>query len=125
MKHEPFFAVDEVHTDGQPIGMVLAETALQAAAGARAVLVEYEELPAILTTEEAIEKESFFEHYHYIKRGKPIQEAMAEADRVISGVVRLGGQEHFYLETQASVAIPKREGGEMEIWSSTQNPTET
>lgn len=36
----------------------------------------------------------------------------------------MGGQEHFYLETQATVAIPKPEDGEMEIWSSTQNTTE-
>ncbi|KAK3058431.1 hypothetical protein LTR53_020431, partial [Teratosphaeriaceae sp. CCFEE 6253] len=37
----------------------------------------------------------------------------------------MGGQEHFYLETNACVAVPKPEDGEMEIWSSTQNPAET
>src|SRR5207244_3771154 len=44
---EVFFAVDEVFTAGQPIGIILAETELQAAAAARAVVVEYEDLPAI------------------------------------------------------------------------------
>ena len=34
-------------------------------------------------------------------------------------------QEHFYLETQATVAVPKGEDGEMELFVSTQNPTLT
>ncbi|KAI5799964.1 Molybdopterin-binding domain of aldehyde dehydrogenase-domain-containing protein [Geopyxis carbonaria] len=125
MCDEVFFAVDEVFTAGQPIGMILANSEKQAAAGSRAVVVEYEDLPAIFTIEEAIEKESFFQHYRYIRRGKPINEAMEKADHVFSGVARMGGQEHFYLETNACVVIPKAEGGEVEVWSSTQNPTET
>lgn len=36
----------------------------------------------------------------------------------------MGGQEQFYLETQGVIAVPKTEDGEMEIFSSTQNPTE-
>lgn len=121
---EVFFAVDKVTTAGQPIGMVLAKTAKIAEEGARAVKIEYEELPAILTIEEAIEAESFFGHDHYIKNGDP-EAAFKQADHVFTGVSRMGGQEHFYLETQACVAIPKPEDGEMEIWSGTQNPTET
>ncbi|RPB28040.1 xanthine dehydrogenase [Terfezia boudieri ATCC MYA-4762] len=123
MCDEVFFAVDEVFTAGQPIGMIVAETATQASAAARAVRVEYEELPALFSMEEAIEAGSFFEHYRNIRRGKPIEEALAEADHVFTGVSRIGGQEHFYLETNATIAIPK-EDGEMEIISSTQNPTE-
>ena len=84
----------------------------------------YEELPAILTMEEAIEKESYFPHYHFIKRGEEVEEAFEKADRVFSGVARMGGQEHFYLETNACYVIPKLEGGELEVWSSTQNATE-
>ncbi|KAF7592851.1 hypothetical protein BBP40_012330 [Aspergillus hancockii] len=121
---EVFFAVDKVNTAGQPIGMVLATSAKIAEEAARAVRVEYEELPAILTIEEAIEAESFFAHNHYIKKGDT-ENAFKQADHVFTGIARMGGQEHFYLETQACVAIPKPEDGEMEIWSGTQNPTET
>ena len=124
VRDEVFFAVDEVFTAGQPIGIVLADTALHAAAGARAVLVEYEELPAIFTIEEAIEKESFFQHFHWIKNGDT-EKAFKGADYVLSGVTRMGGQEHFYLETNACVVVPKPEDGEIEIYASTQNPTET
>lgn len=123
MCDEVFFAVDEVFTAGQPIGIILADSPHQAAAGARAVRIEYEDLPAIFTMEEAIEKESFFQHYKYIRRGEPIEEALAKADHVFSGVTRMGGQEHFYLETNACVVVPK-EDGEIEVYSSTQNPTE-
>ncbi|ORY11589.1 xanthine dehydrogenase/oxidase [Clohesyomyces aquaticus] len=121
---EVFFALDEVFTAGQPIGMILADTAKRAEMGARAVKVEYEELPAIFTIEEAIEKESWFSHFRYIHKGD-VEKAIAEADHVFTGIARMGGQEHFYLETQACLAIPKPEDGEMEIFSSTQNPAET
>lgn len=121
---ELFFAVDEVTTAGQPIGLVLATSAKIAEEGMRAIKVEYEDLPSILTIEEAIEAESYFEHYRYIKNGDT-EEAFKQADHIFTGVSRMGGQEHFYLETQACVAIPKPEDGEMEIWSGTQNPTET
>jgi xanthine dehydrogenase/oxidase len=121
---ELFLAVDEVYTAGQPIGMILADSAAHAAAGARAVKIEYEELPAVFTMEEAIEQKSFYDHNRYIKKGDT-DEAFKKADYVFTGVSRMGGQEHFYLETQACVAVPKPEDGEMEVFASTQNPTET
>ncbi|PYI22470.1 xanthine dehydrogenase [Aspergillus japonicus CBS 114.51] len=121
---ELFFAVDEVNTAGQPIGMVLATSAKIAEEAARAVKVEYEDLPVILSIEEAIEAESFFEHYRYIQTGD-VESAFEKAAHVFTGESKMGGQEHFYLETQACVAIPKNEDGEMEVWSGTQNPTET
>ncbi|KAK1761224.1 molybdopterin binding aldehyde oxidase/xanthine dehydrogenase [Echria macrotheca] len=120
---EMFFAEDEVFTTGQPIGLILATSANRAAEGARAVKIEYEDLPAIFTIEEAIEKESFFSFFREIKKGDP-EEAFKNCDYTFTGVARMGGQEHFYLETQAALAIPKPEDGEMEIFSSTQNPNE-
>ncbi|KAL2135924.1 hypothetical protein VTI74DRAFT_6307 [Chaetomium olivicolor] len=120
---ELFLAEDEVYTAGQPIGLVLGTSPQRAAEGARAVKVEYEELPAVFTIEEAIEKESFFNFFREIRKGDP-EEAFKKCDYVFTGTARMGGQEHFYLETNASVVIPKPEDGEMEIWSSTQNPNE-
>lgn len=121
---ETFFAIDEVFTAGQPIGMVLADTAKHAEAAAKAVYVQYKELPAIFTIEEAIQHESYFDHYRYINKGDT-EAAFAKADHVVTGVARMGGQEHFYLETQACVVVPKPEDGELEVFSSTQNPAET
>jgi len=118
-----FFAEDEVFTAGQPIAIVLATSKARAADGVRAVKIEYENLPAIFTMEEAIEKESFHEFYRYLKKGDT-DEAFKNCDYTFSGVTRMGGQEHFYLETNACLCIPKPEDGEMEIWTSSQNPNE-
>ncbi|PYH87384.1 xanthine dehydrogenase [Aspergillus ellipticus CBS 707.79] len=125
---EPFFAVDEVLSHGQPIGLVYAETALQAQAAARAVKIEYEDLPAILTIDEAIAAESFYPHGKELRKGAPpdqMDEVFASCDRVFEGVSRMGGQEHFYLETNAAMVIPHPEDGSMDVWSSTQNTMET
>ncbi|KAH7060693.1 Molybdopterin-binding domain of aldehyde dehydrogenase-domain-containing protein [Macrophomina phaseolina] len=128
-KDETFFADGVVLSHGHTIGMVYAETALQAQAAAKVVRIVYEELPAILTIDEAIEANSYFPHGKQLKKGAAIagkmDEAFAQCDRVFSGVTKLGGQEHFYLETNAALAIPHKEDGSMEVWSSTQNTTET
>lgn len=128
-KDEPFFADGEVKHHGQVIGMVYAETALQAQAAAKAVKVEYEPLPTILTIDEAIEANSFFTHGKVLKKGLALEdkmdEAFAKCDRIFEGQTRMGGQEHFYLETNAALVIPSGEDGCMEVWSSTQNTMET
>lgn len=128
-KDEPFFAEDKVLQHGQVIGMVYAETALEAQAAARAVKVEYEVLKPILTIDEAIAADSFYEHGKFLRKGLAIddkmKDAFAQCDRIFEGVSRLGGQEHFYLETNAALSIPSGEDGAVEVWSSTQNTMET
>jgi xanthine dehydrogenase/oxidase len=128
-KDEPFFADGKVLHYGQVIGMVYAETALEAQAAAKAVKVEYESLPTILTIDEAIQSQSFFQHGKVLKKGMAITDSMDEAwaqcDRIFEGRTRMGGQEHFYLETNAALVIPSVEDGCMEVWSSTQNTMET
>lgn len=125
VKDERFFAKGVVESHGQPIGMIYAETAAIAQAAAKAVYIEYENLPMILTISEAIEANSFYPHDHQLKRGNPTAEAFKDCDFVYEGVTRMGGQEHFYLETNVALVIPRPEDGEMEVWSSTQNIMET
>ncbi|KAH9212203.1 xanthine dehydrogenase [Leptodontidium sp. 2 PMI_412] len=128
VKDEPFFADGEVFSHGQPIGLVYAETALQAQAAARAVKVVYEDLPTILTIDEAIEANSFFKHGKILKKGDALEDKMdgvwSKCDKVFEGVSRMGGQEHFYLETNAAMVIPNKEDRSFEVWSSTQNTME-
>lgn len=130
-KDEELFAKEYVYFHGQIIGMVVAESRELAQAAAKKVVVGYstDNLPlnngkAIITIEEAIKHQSYFPITKKIIKGN-VEEAFAKCDYVISGEHRIGGQNHFYLETQASIAIPGREDDEMEIISSTQNPTET
>ncbi|CAG8646005.1 30839_t:CDS:10, partial [Racocetra persica] len=108
----------------QIIGLVVAETQKIAQEAVGLVKVHYSELPHILTIEEAIENNSFFPLNRCIVRGD-VEKGLEDADFVFEGETRIGGQEHFYLETQATLIIPKFEDNEFEIHSSTQNPTET
>ncbi|KAJ3533690.1 hypothetical protein NM208_g7875 [Fusarium decemcellulare] len=121
---EVFFAEDEVLTAGQPIALVLAKSPARAQEAARAVKVEYEDLPVVLSIEDAIEADSYHKFYREIKKGD-VEEAFKNCDYVFSGTARMGGQEHFYLETNACLVVPKTEDGEMEIFASTQNANET
>ena len=90
---------------------------------ARKGQIDYaEELP-ILTVDEALAADSRFEDGPRIyQKGDPVT-AIATAPRSVEGVMELGGQEHFYLEGQAALALPQ-EGGDMLVTSSTQHPTE-
>ncbi|KAJ3256861.1 hypothetical protein HK103_005105 [Boothiomyces macroporosus] len=126
---EELFATDTVHCIGQMIGLVLANTEAEARAAAKLVKVEYEKFPAIITTEEAIEKKSFFPIERQIItgefKGEETDRPLASATHHVEGVARMSAQEHFYLETQASLVVPGREDDEMEVYAGTQNPTET
>ena len=123
-KDEEVFASKEVFFSGQVIGLILADDQMTAQEAAKLVKVEYEELDSILTIEEAIAKQSFFPLTKTMQRGD-LEKGFKESEHVLEGEFRMGGQEHFYLETQATLAIPGAEDDEMLIWASTQNPTET
>lgn len=122
---EELFATEKVTCVGQVIGAVVAETQAQAQRAAKMVKISYEELPRILTIEEAIAAESFIESTPMCIEKGDLERGFADSDHVLQGEMRMGGQEHFYLETQSAIAVPKGEDGEMELFVSTQNPTKT
>jgi xanthine dehydrogenase large subunit len=113
----------EILFHGMPVAWVLAENEEAAKLGASKVVAEYTPLPAIVTIEQAIAHGSFLGGPERICRGEP-EKALREAPHRIAGELAIGGQEHFYLETQATVAYLD-EAGSMVVHSSTQHPTET
>ncbi|ALC47458.1 ry [Drosophila busckii] len=121
---EHVFAAGEVHCIGQVIGTIAADNQTLAQRAARMVRVEYEAVqPVVVTIEEAIEHKSYFPNYPiYINKGD-VTQAMAEAELSYEGSCRMGGQEHFYLETHAALAVP-RDSDELELFCSTQHPSE-
>jgi xanthine dehydrogenase large subunit len=122
VQDEPLL-VEEICTfRGQPIVVIAAETREAAAAAKKAIRVEYEELQPILTIDDAIAAESFIGDARYLRRGDA-DAALASAEHVLEGVFVNGGQDHFYLESQAALAVPG-EFGAVTIYSSTQHPTE-
>ncbi|CAG9798537.1 unnamed protein product [Chironomus riparius] len=121
---EELFISEIVTSKGQTLGAIAADDQNIAQKAARLVKVEYEEIhPVIVTMEDAIKHESFLPGYpKYLKNGD-IDKAFKDADHIVEGEVRMGGQEHFYLETNAAIAIPK-DTDEIEIFASTQHPSE-
>lgn len=123
VKHdEPLFP-EIVMFVGHAVCWVLGETLEAARLGAEAVEVDYEQLPAIIALTEAIEAGSFQGGQPVVERGD-VELGLAGATHVFSGVTEMAGQEHFYLETHASLALVD-EGGQVFVQSSTQHPTET
>jgi len=118
---EPLFPT-EVMFHRQPVAWVLGETLEAAQRGAARVRVEYEPLPAILTIQQAIDAGSFLTDAFRLSRGD-VSAIGASALR-IDGELAIGGQEHFYLETQAAIAWIDETGG-VGAQSSTQHPSET
>ncbi|KAH3859121.1 hypothetical protein DPMN_101836, partial [Dreissena polymorpha] len=121
---EEIFASSEVLCQGQIIGAILAEDQVHAQRAAKCVKVEYEELEPIITIKDAIKAGSFYLAPKLLSCGD-VDTAFDQADHVIEGESHMGGQEHFYLETHATLAVPCGEDGEMELFVSTQNASET
>lgn len=124
VKDEEVFAESVVKHHNAVIGAVIAESHEEAAYAARKVKVVYEDLfPVLVTIEDAIQHESFYPDRHAILDGD-LDAQKARSDVHVSGTVRIGGQEHFYLETNNTVVFPV-DNGALEIHSSTQNCMKT
>ncbi|KAJ8045748.1 Xanthine dehydrogenase/oxidase [Holothuria leucospilota] len=120
---EECLASSKVYCVGQPVAAVLATDPDIARSAAKLVEVDYEELEPILTIEEAIAKESFLAETPISVNKGDVDSVFKECDHVLDGEMKIGAQEHFYLESQGCLVIPKGEHQEMEIITSTQNVT--
>ncbi len=119
---EPLLAAGIVEHEGQIVAAVAAQTLEQARAAAKLVSVEYEALEPILTLEQAIARENYVAPPQKMVRGD-IEAALKGAPHRLSGEFHCGGQEHFYLEGHIAIASPGEER-DIQVWSSTQHPTE-
>ncbi|WP_380169287.1 xanthine dehydrogenase molybdopterin binding subunit [Jannaschia sp. R86511] len=117
-----------VHYVGHVVRWVLGETEDAARLGAEAVRVDYEPLPAVLGIDAALATGSVHTQPKRILRGDPdavLDSAGSEGGRhVLSGEVRTGAQDHFYLETHAAWAHVDPDGN-VACTVSTQHPSET
>ncbi|MDP5085239.1 MAG: xanthine dehydrogenase molybdopterin binding subunit [Yoonia sp.] len=120
---EPLLATGAIHYLGQPVFMVVADSHLNARKAARLGQITYAEDTPILTIDDAMAAESRFEEGPRIWTKGDVDQALAAAPHRLQGQIEMGGQEHFYLEGQAALALPQ-EGGDMVVHSSTQHPTE-
>uniref|UniRef100_A0A452R6I2 Aldehyde oxidase n=1 Tax=Ursus americanus TaxID=9643 RepID=A0A452R6I2_URSAM len=119
---DKLMAVDEVLCVGHIICAVVAETELQAKSATEKIKITYEDLePVIITINDAIKHNSFLCPEKKLEQGN-VEEAFEKVDQIVEGEVHVGGQEHFYMETQRVLVIPKAEDKELDIYVSTQDP---
>lgn len=133
---------ERVRTVGQVLGIVVGETLEAAELGARTVKVVYgkQEGKIIVTIDDAIEENSYFEFSrHGMERGDPsIVAGLAAAAAVsggrapkvgdlvtVSGSFRSGPQEHWYLECNSSLVIPSESDTNLMVYASTQATAKT
>ncbi|KAI5627549.1 aldehyde oxidase [Silurus asotus] len=120
---EELLAENQVTCVGHMICAVVADTRQHAKLAAAALKVTYEDLKdPIFTVEEAVEKSSYFPPQRELQRGD-VSSAFQKVDHVYEGEMRVGGQEHFYMETQSMLVVPVGEEKEMKVYLSTQHPT--
>ncbi len=141
---DPVFSQDVVTSVGAPIGLVAAETmavAREAAVYVEAECIAYEDLPAVLTLDEAIAKntampmvckardpdEDVEQRIPSVTRPGSDLEWLGDPARglddteLVSGTVRTPAQLHFYMETMCALCVPGPYD-QMTIYNSTQNP---
>jgi len=120
---EPCLATNEVICVGQAIIIIAAESEAIARHAESLIWIEYDVLPAILDLRTAIKENSLIAPPRTMKRGNAV-EALKNSVNKIKGELKTGAQEHWYLETQTCLCVPG-EGKELNIFSSTQHPSET
>ena len=116
------FADGLVQYIGQSLFAVVAETVQQARSAAKLAQVRYEPLPAIITIGQALAAQSYLEAPYVMQRGD-VAAALSASPRRLSGRIDIGGQEHFYLEGQAALALPG-EDDDVTLHCSSQHPSE-
>jgi len=119
---EPIFAFETVEHVGQVMGLVVAESVMQARRAARKVQCHIQALPAVLDVHAALAAQSYVLPPVVVTRGDAAA-ALQAARHTLHGTLEVGGQEHFYLEGQVAYALPQ-EQHQWLIYTSTQHPGE-
>lgn len=121
---EPCLATENLEFIGQVIAVVAAESREVAQKAASLIELEYEETGTpIITLNDAMTQGKLLQPSRRIDEGDA-WEMMEKCDHVFQGNFYSEGQEHWYLETQTALCMPQ-ESGEMKVFASTQNPSET
>ena len=119
---EPVFAIDTVQHIGQVIGLVVADSVMQARRAVHAVKLDITPLSAVLSVHDALKTQSYVLPPVFVRRGDAAT-GLAQSAHRLNGAFEVGGQEHFYLEGQIAYALPL-EQKQWWIYSSTQHPGE-
>lgn len=126
------YLTNRIRYVGDVVAMVAAETKELVDEALKAIEVEYEELPAVYTIEEALEEgaplvhekypNNIFKESHYSIRKGDIDLGFKKADFIMEREYRTQYVEHSYIEPEAVIAVQNPSEGEMTVYASAQNP---
>ena len=129
LNDEPVFATEKVSFHGQPLFAVIANERETARRAAASVQVDITTAEAAISIDDVVDPATGEAHPSAfvttpltLQRGDATT-ALAVAPYQLSGTLRIGGQDHFYLEGHIAMAVPG-EDGTMLVYSSTQHPSE-
>jgi xanthine dehydrogenase large subunit len=119
---DPIFVEGRIEFYGQVVFAVVAKTREQARRAAKLAKIGASVGTHCVTVDDALAADSHILPDCTFRKDDSGAALAASAYRV-KGRLRIGGQEHFYLEGQVSLAVPG-EDGDMLIHTSTQHPSE-
>jgi xanthine dehydrogenase large subunit len=119
---DPVFVAGRIEFRGQVVFAVAATTRDAARRAVKLAKVEVATGTPLVSVDDALAANSRILP-DYTFRKDDTNFALATSARRVKGKLRIGGQEHFYLEGQVSLAIPG-EDGDMHVHASTQHPSE-
>ena len=122
VQDQPVLAETEVNYFGEPIAVIAADSKKSALKARAKIILELKEKPAVLTLKDARHQDFTMGDTYNISTGDT-DVAIASAEHQLKGQFISGGQEQFYLESQATIAYPD-ENGCLLVHSSAQHPTE-
>jgi len=120
---DPIFPKTKVEYFGQPLFAVAATSTELARKAVLKAKVTYQDLTPVVTIKEALKKNNLLFDPRIIKKGDP-QNKINRSKNKLKGSFNTGSQEHFYLEGQVCLVVPK-EDNNLLVYSSTQHPSET
>ncbi len=145
-KDQTIVAVEKVRHVGDPVAAVAALTVEAAEEALKLIEVEYEELPAVLSVQEALKPGATLLHesiklpssgFADLAEIKPVEgtnicthfklsrgdiaRGFAEADHIFEDTFTLPATQHSFLETHACIASVEP-AGRITVWATTQNP---
>lgn len=121
IQDEVLLAENDVDFVGQPIALIVAESEYIGRKAKELIEIDIKEHRPIVEAKEAKDNNQFIAPPRTFALGD-VEKAWKDCTYIFDGIAISGGQEHLYLETQGTYAIPM-ENGNFKLMSSTQGPT--
>ncbi|MBD64619.1 MAG: xanthine dehydrogenase molybdopterin binding subunit [Halobacteriovoraceae bacterium] len=121
---QPFLVIDKISYMDEAVAIFVTDNRYKIEEIKELFTLEIDELPAVFSIDEARQKNMIiYQAPTPFERGN-VDEILKTAPHTLAGRFRCGGQEQFYMESQAAVVYPLEED-QMEVHSSSQHPSET